>query len=333
MDPAQNSPGGYRRCGYGQPRSIFLGSSSSAVIGELTQRSAFDVDIAQVAAWRGTIDCLRVALAPWANEGHLFLEFDVPRLGRRIDAVLVLGCAVFVIEFKVGAKAFLAQDLDQIVDYALDLKHFHETSHDAPAVPVLVATEARAASVLGALDGAASNLFVPLRCAPGTLAQGVALALELAERPSIKAERWVRGRYRPTPTVVEAAMAHYARHGVADISRADVANLDQTSGFIGQVIKRTRDLGRKAICFVTGVPGSGKTLAGLDVAARSTDAEAELHAVYLSGNGPLVRVLQEALVRDRIRRERELGRRLGIDDARRQVKSFIQAIHHFRDEG
>lgn len=333
MDPAQTSLSGYRRYGYGRPLVDFLAANLRAVIGELTQRSAFNVDQTQVAAWGGSIDCLREALAPIGSDGHLFLEFDVPRLGRRIDAVLVLRHAVFVIEFKVGAKAFLAADLDQVVDYALDLKHFHETSHAVPVVPILVATEARSVTVQAAMDAAVPNLFLPMRCTPETLGQGIALALELAEGPAIDAEAWVRGRYKPTPTIVEAAMALYARHDVADISRRDAANLGQTSGFVGQVITQAREQGRKAICFVTGVPGAGKTLVGLDVATQSTNAEAELHAVYLSGNGPLVQVLQEALARDRVRREKEQGRALGIGEARRQVKSFIQSVHHFRDDG
>ena len=332
MSLAQASSG-YRRYGYGKPISDFRVDDASSVIGELAQRSAFNVDQTQVAAWKGSIECLREALAPWGSEGRLFLEFDVPRLGRRIDAVLVLRHTIFVIEFKVGAREFLAADLDQVVDYALDLKHFHETSHVAPVVPILVATHAKNVTVQAAVDRAVSNLFLPMRCTPETLGQGIALAMELAEGPTIDADAWVCGRYKPTPTIVEAAMALYARHDVADISRSDAANLGQTSGYISQIITQAREQGRKAICFVTGVPGAGKTLVGLDVATQSTNAEAELHAVYLSGNGPLVQVLQEALARDRVRREKERGRKLGVGEARRQVKSFIQSVHHFRDSG
>lgn len=333
MDPAQPIIGGYRRYGYGQPLGVFLGASNEEIVGALTQHSAFDVDQTQVAAWVGSIAILRVALAPWTNEGHLFLEFDVPRLGRRIDAVMVLQHVVFVIEFKVGAKAYLAQDLDQVVDYALDLKHFHETSHHVPMAPMLVATAAQAASVEASMDSAVPHLLHPMRCNSSTLAQGIAVALELAHGAPVDAIAWVRGRYRPTPTIVEAAMALYARHSVADISRSDAANLGQTSGFVNGLIARAREQGTKAICFVTGVPGAGKTLVGLDVATQSTKSEEELHAVYLSGNGPLVQVLQEALARDRVRREAAQGRKLGIGEARRQVKSFIQSVHHFRDEG
>jgi hypothetical protein len=324
---------GYRRYGYGQSLSAFLTTPTAAILGALTQQSAFDVDQMQVAAWEGTIDTLRAVLAPWADEGHLFLEFDVPRLGRRIDAVLVLRHVVFVVEFKVGARAFLAQDLDQVVDYALDLKHFHESSLAVAMAPVLVATAAPAVVVQAAMDSAVPHLLHPLRCNPATLASGITLALELVDGPMVDPLAWVRGRYRPTPTIVEAAIALYARHSVADISRSDAANLGKTSSFLNSVIARAREQSRKAICFVTGVPGAGKTLVGLDVATQSTNAEAELHAVYLSGNGPLVKVLQEALARDRVKREAGHGRKLGLGVARRQVKSFIQSVHHFRDEG
>jgi broad-specificity NMP kinase len=333
MNDSRSLVGGYRRFGYGQSLATFFTDEADRVVGELARHSAFDVDQSQVAAWLGSIDALRQALAPWREEGHVFLEFDVPRLGRRIDAVLVLRQAVFVIEFKVGAKAFLAQDVDQVVDYALDLKHFHETSHEIPLVPVLVATQAQAATIEVAIDGAVRNMFTPILCNAGSLARGIACALELADGATLDPMQWVRGRYKPTPTIVEAAMALYARHKVSDISRSDAANLGQTSALLQRVIAQAREQQRKALCFVTGVPGAGKTLVGLDVATQSTNAEAELHAVYLSGNGPLVRVLQEALARDRVRREAEQGRKLGIGDARRQVRSFIQSIHHFRDEG
>jgi Uncharacterized conserved protein (DUF2075) len=333
MDPAHSPPVAYRRYGYGQPLSKFHATPNESIIGALTQQSAFNVDQTQVGAWVGTVETLRATLAPWRDEGHIFLEFDVPRLERRIDAVLVLRHVVFVIEFKVGARAFLAQDLDQVVDYALDLKHFHETSHMVPMAPVLVATAAPAGLVQASLDGAVPHLLHPLRCTPATLMRAIELVLALADGPPVDPMAWVRGRYRPTPTIVEAAMALYARHSVADISRSDAANLGQTSQFVNDVIARACEQHHKAICFVTGVPGAGKTLVGLDVAAQSTNAEDRRHAVYLSGNGPLVQVLQEALARDRVRREAEEGRRLGLGEARRQVKSFIQSVHHFRDDG
>lgn len=325
--------GRLRRFGYGDSISLFLAASPQQVIGSLTQQSAFNVDQAQVHAWLGTVDTLQRALTALPGRGHVFLEFDIPRLGRRVDAVVVVDHVVFVVEFKVGANQFLAGDVDQVVDYALDLKNFHEPSHHVPLVPVLVATHAPAGDLCIATDAAADGLFAPIRCNTETLAPAFEHVLAFAEGPPIDAQTWVSGRYRPTPTIVEAAMALYARHSVADISRNDAANLGETSGFLSQIIHQARDTGSKAVCFVTGVPGAGKTLVGLDVATHSTDAAAELHAVYLSGNGPLVKVLHEALARDKVRREAEEGRKLRIGDARRQVKTFVQAIHHFRDHG
>lgn len=322
-----------RRFGYEGVLSDFVKISPHEVIGQLAARSAFDVDQAQIQAWQVTIDVLQSSLSGVAAQGHLFLEFDIPRMGRRVDAILILGHVAFVIEFKVGAERFLAADLDQVVDYALDLKNFHEPSHHIPLVPMLIATEAGAPPIVVATSSAADGLYEALRCNQETIAPALEQVLIFADGESINAQEWVGGRYRPTPTIVEAAMALYARHSVADITRNDAVNLGETSGFVTEVIHRARENGTKALCLVTGVPGAGKTLVGLDVATHSTDAEAELHAVYLSGNGPLVRVLHEALARDKVRREAESGKRLRIGDARREVKTFIQAVHHFRDEG
>lgn len=325
--------GAFRRFGYGAEVSVFLRTSPDEIIGLLTSRSSFDVDQTQVRAWEGTVEALKSALEPDFARGHLLLEFDIPRMGRRVDVVLVLDHVVFVIEFKVGARASLAEDIDQVVDYALDLKHFHEPSHHAPLVPLLVATAAPAQPFSLATSIAADGLLDPICCNAHTLGPTLSQVLQFVEGPRIDAHAWMAGRYRPTPTIVEAATALYARHSVADVSRSDAANLGQTSGFITGVIRDARQHGKKVVCFVTGVPGAGKTLVGLDVATQSTDAVEELHAVYLSGNGPLVKVLQEALARDKVRRETEEGRSLRLGDARRQVKSFIQAVHHFRDEG
>lgn len=334
MAPHQTRESGrLRRYGYGDSIDAFLAASPEEVLGHLTGNSAFAVDQAQALAWRGSVDVLRQAFQRVGQPGHVYLEFDIPRLGRRVDAVALIKHVVFVVEFKVGAVVFLPADLDQVVDYALDLKHFHEPSHRVPLVPVLVATEAPVGQFCIATDPAADGLFAPVCCNAYTLGDALSRALDFAEGSDLDAQAWATGRYRPTPTIVEAALALYARHSVADISRNDAANLAVTAGFLHDVIERARTSGTKAICFVTGVPGAGKTLVGLDVATKSTNAQSELHAVYLSGNGPLVQVLHEALARDKVRREEEAGQRLRIGEARRQVKTFVQNVHHFRDHG
>src|SRR5690606_29877615 len=144
--------GRLRRFGYGDSTMAFLTTSPQQIIGSLTERSAFGVDQAQVHAWLGTVDALQRALMALPGRGHVFLEFDIPRLGRRVDAVVILDHVVFVVEFRVGAKEFVSIDVDQVVDYALDLKNFHEPSHHAPLVPVLVATQASARPLSVATD-------------------------------------------------------------------------------------------------------------------------------------------------------------------------------------
>lgn len=153
--------GAFRRFGYGDSITSFLAATAEEVVGHLTARSSFNIDQSQVDAWLGSIDVLRAALTPFGGRGHLFLEFDIPRMGRRVDALLVLDHVVFVIEFKVGAKVFSGADLDQVMDYALDLKNFHEPSHLIPLVPVLVSTHAPAGHLCLVTDREADGLYAP----------------------------------------------------------------------------------------------------------------------------------------------------------------------------
>src|SRR6185436_1750941 len=135
-----------------------------------------------------------------------------------------------------------------------------------------------------------------------------------------------RGRYYPTPTIIEAAMALYGGHGVAEISRSDAGavNLGRTSDAIAAIIASAKALTRKSVCFVTGVPGAGKTLVGLNIATRHIDKESELYSVFLSGNGPLVAILREALARDKVHREKAFGRKAKKIAVLSEVKLFIQ---------
>ena len=143
------------------------------------------------------------------------------------------------------------------------------------------------------------------------------------------------GTRAATPTIIQAAQALYSQHSVDAIARNDAGarNLARTSRSIEQLIDDARANGRKAIAFVTGVPGAGKTLVGLDVATRRRDESKPSHAVFLSGNGPLVAVLREALIRDEVRRLAAGGKRPRKGDVGQKVKAFIQNVHHFRDEG
>ena len=323
-----------RRAYFSASITEFLARTNDAVMGELATSSEFAVEVTQRDAWLHQLGVLREALATFVDRGHLYLEFVVPRLGKRIDAIALIDHTIFVIEFKVGARAVLRQDLDQVWDYALDLKNFHESSHAERLLPVLVITGVRGRKEQTASALHRDGVMSPVAVSADRLAELLTEALGTVAREAIVANRWDQGRYKPTPTIIEAASALYRRHAVADIARSDAGavNLARTSEAVAQVIERSRQQGLKSICLVTGVPGAGKTLVGLDIATRYLDAESDLHSVYLSGNGPLVSILREALARDDVARAKAQGISRTKGSARQAVKGFIQPIHHFRDE-
>ena len=236
-------------------------------------------------------------------------------------------------------KHFTTAAADQVTDYGLDLKNFHETSHDCCVVPILIATEATPTAFQFSLSAQRRRLFPVIETNGNDLAEiidSVESAIsqsDSAETP-IDVDQWEHGSYRPTPTIIEAALALYNGHGVADISRSDASgvSLHRTTETISAIIADAKTNSKKAVCFVTGVPGAGKTLIGLNIATQHFDKDNDLYSVYLSGNGPLVTILQEALAIDKVSREREAGRTCRKGEARSEVKMFIQNVHHYRDE-
>lgn len=323
------------RWGYAATIDVFLSEPAEQVFGKITTQSTFADLLSQKTAWLAEIEVLRSALRASAMpSGKIYFEYTIPRLGGRADVILVLGPVLFVIEFKVGADRFDRAAMDQVWDYALDLKNFHETSHELTIVPVLVATQVSAAPAILELRIDRDRLVRPVCMGSDALVNLFQQALAFFTGTPIDAQDWQTGRYRPTPTIVEAARALYAGHDVGDISRSDAGaeNLAVTSQRVAQIIAQARSEQHKAICFVTGVPGAGKTLVGLDIANRHTDAGSDLYSVYLSGNGPLVKVLHEALAQDHVHRAGERGQTIRIGEARSKVKQFIQNVHHFRDD-
>ena len=277
------------------------------------------------------IDILQACLV--GLKGTIFFEFNIPRMGRRIDAVLLIGPIVFVIEFKVGESTFERAAVDQVWDYALDLKNFHEASHSVSIVPILIATGGMAPPPLS-VRACEDKVFCPILARPGGIRDAVDLALRTVTGETVDEQHWSRAPYRPTPTIVEAARALYAEHSVEAIARFDAGaqNLRVTSCRIEELVDEARARKRKVICFITGVPGAGKTLVGLNVATRRRDVGEPTHAVFLSGNGPLVAVLREALTRDEVARQKSRGFRVRKRKVGESVKAFIQNVHHFRDD-
>lgn len=311
---------------YNESVCEFLKDDPERILGVLTSEHHHALEEPQRWAWLQQISVLRSALSQQSS-GRIFLEFYIPRMGKRADVVLLLGNVVFVVEFKIGAHDHASSAFKQVEDYALDLKNFHEGSHTVPIVPVLVSTDAKSLpnpDLLFAEDLVAS----PVGSNAADLGGLIAHICQARAYPMLDSNVWIAKGYKPTPTIVEAAQVLYRTHSVADISRSDAGakNLAELSAAVSRVTDETRQNRTKAICFVTGVPGSGKTLAGLNIATLRSDEHRDEHAVFLSGNGPLVDVLREALARDRVQREG-----VSKNTAERQVRSFIQNIHHFRD--
>lgn len=326
-----NSASPSSRAWYGASIAEFLEAQPQTVLGRLAECGEFALIPTQRDAWIGQLNILRTCLDGLV--GAIFLEFNIPRMGRRIDAVLLVGPVVFVVEFKVGESTFDRAARDQVWDYALDLKNFHEASHNAPIVPILVATEAdRPAEPNLQPDG--DNVYHPILATSEGLRPVLDFVLRSITGCTLDGKLWARAPYHPTPTIVEAARALYAQHSVEEIARFDAGagNLRVTSLRIEELVDEAKSTPQKSICFVTGVPGAGKTLVGLNIATRRREIDEPTHAVFLSGNGPLVAVLREALTRDEVVRRKSQGEKVRKGKVADGVKAFIQNVHHFRDD-
>ncbi len=312
----------------------FRATSPYEILGKLVTGSGFPIEQPQRDAWLEEIRILQQVISHL--NGQIYFEYAIPRMGKRIDVVLVTGPVIFVLEFKVGEGEFTSSALDQVCDYALDLKNFHESSRDRLIAPVLIATRAQHVTPVVCATPQNDKLLSPIRCNVDLLGKVIdEVVLSFAEdQTEIDVEAWESGRYCPTPTIIEAALALYKGHSVSDISRNDATaiNLSLTSDSISDIIRASKEGAFKSICFVTGVPGAGKTLVGLNAATRHHDKSDGLYSIFLSGNGPLVAILREALARDNVQNEKAQGRKIKKGEARSRVSAFIQNVHHFRDE-
>lgn len=320
------------RAWYGASITEFVASDVDNVLGQLTKNCDFALIPTQRDAWLAQIEILRGQLA--GMSGSVLFEFNIPRMGRRVDVILVVGPVVFALEFKVGERTFDRAAIDQVWDYALDLKNFHEASHDVSIAPILVVTEAASPTELRFVADA-DKVFRPVLTNATNLRTAIESGLSAAAGSELDAIAWARASYRPTPTIVEAARALYAQHSVDAIARFDAGaqNLHVTSRRIEELVEEARAKKEKFICFVTGVPGAGKTLVGLNIATQRRETGQPTHAVFLSGNSSLVAVLREALTRDEFARSKQRGEKIRKGKIGESVKAFIQNVHHFRDEG
>ena len=325
-----------RRFYYSDSISAFLNRSVNEIIGELTLASQHDINEETSSSWVEEIDTLKEALAPFSGHGSVYFEYNIPRMGRRADVVAVIDGIVFVLEYKTAEQKFHRDAMVQVWDYALDLKNFQEGSHDRVLVPVLVAPKEKDKHCCLELKHFEDNVYEPLMVNAHLLGAGISKVLDsIPHEVQLKTadDIWAKSGYEPTPTIIEAAIALYEENTVEDITKHG-GDIDKASVELANIIESCRNNNRKAICFITGVPGAGKTLIGLNTAIDQFNRDEK--AVYLSGNFPLVEVLQEALARDYVRRDKikakqEKRKACTKEEAKSKVKAFIQMIHHYRD--
>ena len=315
---------------YSSTIKSFLTLDTDVILASMVKSHPFDLNDLTRDSWLEEIDILKRQL--FDIDGQIMLEYMIPRMGKRVDTVIISGGMIFLLEFKVGAEKYTSSASDQVMDYALDLKNFHAGSLDKMLVPVVVCTDAP--NIENQIFAYEDGIIHVLKANKHTLSGVLHEILDkYCDQPLIDARSWEEAEYKPTPTIIEAAQALFNKHTVEDIYRndAEAKNLSVTMGEVKRIISYSRDHLRKSIVFVTGVPGAGKTLVGLKLATELYNSETEDDAVFLSGNQPLVTVLQEALSRDKVQQEAENGNRISKDSAKKEVKKFIQIIHHYRD--
>jgi hypothetical protein len=288
-----------------------------------------EITAEQLTAWRHQVAILNSALRLHSScNWHLLMEYPIPRRGKRIDVILLAEDLILVFEFKCGARKYERKSQAQVEDYCLDLRDFHSESRGRVLVPILVATHAEERSpILGEVVDSLAPAWLANEQSLERILDQITVTYHAPSAASIDPSRWDAADYSPTPTIVEAARALYEGHNVHEITRCHggAENLTKTSAAVMEAIAQARRQGHKLICFVTGVPGSGKTLAGLNIVHNRDLHEGSLGS-FLSGNGPLVRVLSEALARDHSARTKE-----SIGESRRVVSTFIHNVHRFID--
>ena len=327
------------RCLYNNNFSDFLTETSESIFGKLCEGYHGNALTTTRDAWNGEISIIKDLINDYASsDGQIIFEYDIPRLGKRIDAIILLKGIIFCLEFKVGESHILENDIDQVLDYALDLKNFHKLSFKHYIAPILIATNYKNSSSEINISAYNDKIINPLFCGKENLKNLFQKVLKKYPNEAPVDKNWIISPYDPTLTIIEASKTLYLNHSVENITRheADKVTTDKTINYILNVIKQSKEKRLKSICFVTGVPGAGKTLVGLDVAVKQTyqgqDQPAKDDgAVYLSGNGPLVAVLTEALAQDNFKRCKEQKRKKKITDSRREVSKSIQMIHRYRD--
>lgn len=306
----------------------FIKDHSTNIVGQLV-RHAFEINKEQSDAWENQIQQLQRRLEVCGMEGDIIFEYDIVRLGKRIDVILLIRHMVFSLEFKNGKDVFTAQDAQQAEDYAIDIKNFHKESEDLYVCPILIATDAPKYCKPQLVGHYPDKQIYLQRENIETLIPKVAELTGLyGSDDEIDFEKWFNSPYHPTPTIIAAAVEAYTTHDISEIanSEAGQSDIDSCEAEIERVIDYARSNKKKCVCFVTGVPGAGKTLVGLDIVARNLHKGTDNLSVYLSGNGPLVEVLREALKKS-VKEKKQLNR-----NTEASINALIQSSFAFKKD-
>lgn len=327
------------RAGYVTTITEFLKDSN--VVGRLSVASRnYCVLRTQCHAWEKEVLMLKEVLLSIGTEGRIYFEYDIPRMAKRVDVVVLIEGVLFVLEYKVDlgvdsnkCEGFSFADCDQVSDYAHEFSYFHSESHFCPIVPILIDTGVKKLKSIDSLEIEDHNVYRVLRCnSKESLASIIRGALyQIPKENRLNGyDVWEKGVYEPTPTIVEVAETVYSEHTVEEISRSGIGaqGIKKATDAINAIIKDAYENKKKVICFLTGVPGAGKTLVGINLVSNRKDVEA--NRVFLSGNYPLVKVLQTALVRDRVAMIDLLKERLKVgekDQLTENQKKMMEEIN------
>ena len=315
---------------YSAPISEFLKQSSEEILGVICSNDPHsETRLQQINTWESEIAILKQQLTGM-TEGQIIFEYTVPRMGKRVDIIFLHANIVYILEFKCGDDEYKSSTYDQVYDYALDLRNFQKESHDKLLVPIMISTKAAEEEIKICEN---ERIILPIKCNANNIRAAIEAVGKLYKEPQFNYIVWQNSVYLPTPTIVDAAQALYRGHNVHEITRNDAGakNLTITTNKVNQIIEYSKLHHRKSICFVTGVPGAGKTLVGLNIAIERSHARKGEHAVFLSGNFPLVTVLQEALARDKVEQSKNSDSKINKSTALRETAAFIQIIHKYRD--
>lgn len=325
------------------------------IISELTaaHTATHSLEEPQLYAWNKEIEILKQIASRFDNCTIAF-EYMIPRMGKRVDAVVLINNYLFIVEFKIGERNYPQQALNQVLDYSFDLANFHKQSHNCNLYPILVCDKAKARSNNIKMVDPSANIYNIQFTNEDNFASIIDDIVRncVNTTPYFKHSEWLNSIYSPTPTIIEAAQALYHNNSVEDISRneAGLTNIAKTTNYINKIIDKSKHFKEKSICFITGVPGAGKTLVGLNLASirkKINGSVTDETAVFLSGNGPLIDVLQASLTEDQMARNKEACNKCSNKSSEEckkcihkqpkyvvsaEVESFVQGVHLFREE-